>query len=700
MIPEVTSGKSFPLGATVEPGGVNFCLFSKHAEAVELLLFDEPNSPQPSYFIPFHPRTNKTFYYWHIFVKGLQAGQIYAYRVYGPFAPEKGHRFDGEKVLLDPYAKAIVGDEIYDRNAARQPGDNCAQALRGVVVDPCCYDWEDDALLRIPYAKSVIYEIHVGGLTRNPNSGIASEKRGTYAGLIEKIPYLQEIGITAVELLPIHSFDLEDAPPGLSNYWGYSTISFFAPHRAYSSRKDPLGPVNEFRDMVKALHKAGIEVILDVVFNHTAEGNHTGPTLCFRGIDNETYYILEANKREYSNYSGCGNTFKANHPIPGGLILNCLRYWVSEMHVDGFRFDLASVLTRDVSGQPIKGINGSSADILWSIESDPILAGTKLIAEAWDAAGLYSVGKFVELADWFAEWNGPFRDDVRRFVRGDSGTVKSLAERILGSPDIYPSPDADINRSINFITCHDGFTLNDLVSYNNKHNQANGEGNQDGTQANYSWNCGVEGETNDPAIEALRQQQMKNFFTILFFSQGTPMILMGDGIRRSQKGNNNGYCQDNELSWFDWEGYKMHEPLMRFLKEIIYLTRSLVVFQEERRLEVIYASHNPHLIWHGVQLGKPDWSDGSHSLAFTLRHRDADEQLHVMLNAYREALTFELPLLGRGERWHRLIDTALPSPQDFYPYESAPAITEDLYRLEARSSVVLIAKPIDLKLVG
>ena len=347
-----------------------------------------------------------------------------------------------------------------------------------MVVDTSKYDWEDDRHLRIPYSNSVIYELHVGGFTRHPNSGLPPEKRGTYAGLIEKIPYLKQLGITAVELLPVHYFDAEDAAPGLKNYWGYSTISFFAPHRAYSSRKDPLGPVDEFRDMVKALHRAGIEVILDVVFNHTAEGNHRGPTLSFRGIDNEIYYILEEDRTYYANYSGCGNTFRSNHPIAGGLILNALRYWVSEMHVDGFRFDLASVLARDASGRPLEERITVTPDILWVIEADPILAGTKLIAEAWDAAGLYQVGKFVELANWFAEWNGPFRDDVRRFVKSDLGAVKSLAARILGSPDIYRRRDIDINRSINFITCHDGFTLNDLVSYNKKHNQANGENNQ------------------------------------------------------------------------------------------------------------------------------------------------------------------------------------------------------------------------------
>ena len=692
MNPDLLPGQSFPLGATVHPDGVNFCLFSEHGERIELLLFDEPNAPKPSRVIPLNPQVNKTFYYWHVFVKGIEAGQVYAYRAYGPFAPEKGYRFDGSKVLLDPYAKAIVGDEIYNREAAMHPGDNCAQALRGVVVDPSTYDWEGDRLLRIPYSSSVIYELHVGGFTSHPNSGLSPEKRGTYAGLVEKIPYLKNLGITAVELLPIHHFDPEDARPGLNNYWGYSTIGFFAPHRGYSSRKDPLGSVDEFRDMVKALHRAGIEVILDVVFNHTAEGNHQGPTLSFRGLDNQIYYILEEDKTYYSNYSGCGNTFRGNHPIVGGLILDSLRYWVSEMHVDGFRFDLASVLARDALGRPLDQNTGPTPNILWVIESDSVLAGTKLIAEAWDAAGLYHVGKFVELADWFAEWNGPFRDDVRRFVKSDSGTVNRLAARILGSPDIYRRRDTDINRSINFITCHDGFTLNDLVSYNHKHNEANGEDNRDGANDNHSWNCGEEGETDNPEVEALRLQQIKNLLTILLMSQGTPMLLMGDEVRRTQKGNNNGYCQDNELSWFDWSEVDKQFDLWCFVRRLIHFVQGLELFRQESLLADTDVSRKPHISWHGVNLGQPDWSDDAHTLAFTLCHPEAGEHLHVMLNAYWEPLTFELPLLGQGERWHRIVDTSLPLSGAFCELEAALPLEGDTYKVEARSCVVLMVK--------
>ena len=689
---KVFHGESFPLGATVHPDGVNFCLFSRNAEAIELLLFDTPNAAQPAQTIKLDRVLNKTYYYWHVFVPGIKAGQIYAYRAYGPFAPERGYRFDSSKVLVDPYARAIVNTEHYDRTSASRPGDNCAQALKGVVVDTGTYDWEDDRHPRIPYASSVIYELHVGGFTSNPNSGVSESKRGTYAGIIEKIPYLKELGITTVELLPVHQFDPQDVRPGLKNYWGYSTIGFFAPHRGYSSQRDPLSAVDEFRDLVKALHQSGIEVILDVVFNHTAEGNDRGPTLSFRGLDNQTYYILEDdNPAYYKNYSGCGNTFKGNHPIVGRLIRDSLRYWVEEMHVDGFRFDLATVLARNIFGQPIREEAGSMS-ILSVIESDPILAGTKLIAEAWDAAGLYGVGKFVELADWFAEWNGPFRDDVRRFVKSDRGSVNALAARILASPDIYFSSDTDINRSVNFVTCHDGFTLNDLVSYNRKHNLANGEDNCDGANDNFSWNCGVEGETDDPAIKQLRSQQIKNFFTILLISQGTPMLLMGDEIGHTQQGNNNAYCQDNELSWFDWSLPSKNEGLLRFVKKLINFIQGLAIFRQENFLEVTYNSENPYLTWHGQHLGYPDWDEDSHALAFSLNHPAQGEHLHVMLNAYWEPLDFELPPLEPGKCWHRIVDTALPAPDDFSDLETAVKIDKDSYLVTARSSIILMEK--------
>lgn len=681
---DILPGKSFPLGATVTPEGVNFCIYSKNATDLELLLFNTHDAQQPDRVIKFHPKEHRSHHYWHLFIPGIRAGQVYAYRAYGPFEPERGMRFDGEKVLLDPYSLAVVGWENYSRSAACLPGDNCATALRGVVIDPKTYDWEGDTPLHRPYSKTLIYELHVGGFTRNSNSGISPEKRGTYAGLIEKIPYLQELGITAVELLPVHEFDEQDVRPGLKNYWGYSTIAFFAPHRAYSYDQSPTGPVDEFRDMVKALHKAGIEVILDVVFNHTAEGSEHGPTLSFKGLENSAYYILEEDPTFYSNYSGCGNTLKGNNDVVGRMIIDSLEYWVSEMHIDGFRFDLASVLSRSQSGHPL-----TDPPVLWAIESDPILANAKIIAEAWDAAGLYQVGSFI--GDRFAEWNGPYRDEVRRFVKGTPGTVARLAARIMGSPDIYPQPDREPNRSINFITCHDGFTLNDLVSYDEKHNEANNEESRDGANDNFSWNCGVEGETDDPEILALRARQIKNFFTIILTSQGTPMLLMGDEVRRTQQGNNNSYCQDSELSWFDWSGVDKNSDLLRFVKGLIKFSQSLEIFQQEKILTVTFGSHEPHIIWHGVCLGEPDWGMDSHALAFSLRHPQAGEYLHIILNAYWEPLKFEIPPVGREEAWHRIVDTSLNSPDDFYPLENAPIFSKKLYTVEARSAVVLMA---------
>jgi isoamylase len=682
---DVLPGQSFPLGATVYPNGVNFCIFSRNSRALELLLFDNDDDPQPSRIIRLDPQQNRTFYYWHGLVPGIGAGQLYGFRAYGPFAPEAGHRFDSTKVLLDPYARAVVVEPNYSRAAAARPGDNCAHALKSVVVDPNAYDWEGDMPLRLPYASTVIYELHVGGFTRHPNSGLAPEKRSTYAGLMTKIPYLKELGITAVELLPVQQFDAQDAPPGLTNYWGYSPIAFFAPHSGYSSRHDPLGPVDEFRDMVKALHRAGIEVILDVVFNHTAEGDHTGPTLSFRGLENRAYYyLLESDPARYADYTGTGNTVDANHSVVRRMIMDCLRYWVAEMHVDGFRFDLASVMARDKTGEPLE-----DPPILWEIESDPVLAGTKIIAEAWDAAGLYQVGSFI--GHRWAEWNAKFRDDVRRFVKGDAGTVVELAARITGSPDLYTQPDREPNRSINFVVCHDGFTLNDLVSYNEKHNLANGEDNRDGTKANWSWNCGLEGPTDDPNIEALRLRQIKNLLTVLLVSQGTPMLLMGDEVRRTQRGNNNAYCQDNEISWFDWQATETQADLLRFVRGLIHFTQAREVFREERFWEAT-AGEAPHITWHGVKLEQPDWGYGSHSLAFTLHHPASGDHLHVMLNAYWESLAFELPPLPPRTRWHRIVDTALPSPEDFKEPGLAPPVKGHRYKVEARSSALLMAR--------
>lgn len=671
----------------MKPDGVNFCVFSKNCVAMELLLFDSVGDTRPQRVIPLMPERNKTFYYWHVFVPGLKAGQLYAYRVYGPFSPEEGHRFDGWKVLIDPYTRAVVGGDRYDRDAAIRPGDNCATALKSVVVDSSNYDWEGDVPLNLPYARSVIYELHVAGFTKHPSSGVPAEKRGTYAGLIQKIPYLQDLGITAVELLPVQQFDPYDAVAPLTNYWGYSPIAFFAPHHQYSYRQDPLGPVYEFRDMVKAFHRAGIEVILDVVFNHTGEGNHLGPTLSLRGFENRGYYMLEQNNRAYyTNFSGTGNTVNANHSIVRRMLRDCLRYWVAEMHIDGFRFDLASVLARDERGHPL-----DNPPILWSIESDPVLAGTKIIAEAWDAGGLYQVGSFI--GHRWAEWNGKFRDDVRAFVKSDSGVVRRLAARITASPDLYKKRGRDPNRSINFVTAHDGFTLNDLVSYNEKHNEANLEDNRDGEKHNNSWNCGVEGPTDDPAIEAIRMRQVKNFFTLLLVSQGTPMLTMGDEVRRTQQGNNNAYCQDNEISWFDWHLVERHKSLLDFVRQLIEFNLTHEVFQEERFWHARNGDNEPHIMWHGVQGSRPDWGDDSRTLAFSLRKPETDEYFHVIMNAYWEPLDFELPPLPPGTgHWHRIIDTSKPSPDDFMHESRAPRVGTDTYPVTERSVVLLMVK--------
>ncbi len=675
-------GRSSPLGAAVVDGGVNFSLFSRTASGVELLLFDRAEDAKPARVVRIDPVTNRTYHYWHAFVSGVRPGQLYGYRIEGPSAPERGLRFDAGKVLLDPYGRGVVVPKNYDREAAKRAGDTCATAMKSVVVDPSTYDWEGDAPLCLPSARTVIYEMHVRGFTRHPSSGVGEKTRGTYAGLIEKIPYLKDLGVTAVELLPVFQFDPLDAPPGKTNYWGYAPISFFAPHQAYSSRQDPLGPVNEFRDMVKALHRAGIEVILDVVFNHTAEGDHSGPTLSFKGIDNPTYYILDDGGARYANYTGCGNTLNANHPVVRRMIVDSLRYWVEEMHVDGFRFDLASILTRDASGHPLP-----NPPVLWDIESEPALAGTKLLAEAWDAAGLYQVGSFV--GDAWKEWNGRFRDDVRNFFRGEPGSLRRVADRIVGSPEVYGHKQREAEQSVNFVTCHDGFTLNDLVSYNGKHNDANGEDNRDGSNDNCSWNCGAEGPTNDPAVEKLRNRQVKNFLTVTMMSLGVPMILMGDEVRHSQGGNNNAYCQDNEISWFDWANVAKHADVHRFVKLLIERRLLRDVEHERQRLSLTKMLDQANKAWHGVKLFQPDWGDGSHSLVLGAELKAEEMRFHFILNAYWEPLEYELPKLANGVSWGRWIDTALDSPEDIVPWQTGSPVAGDTYRAEARSVVML-----------
>ena len=680
---DTTSGKCHPLGATVTPMGVNFAVFSRNCTTLELLLFEHADAPAPSRIIRLDPRANRTCDYWHIHVSGLLPGQVYAYRAKGPSDPERGYRFDPKKVLLDPYGRGVVVPDGYDREAARRPGDNAPYALKSVVVNPREYDWEGDTPLRHPISLTVIYEMHVAGFTRHPNSGISPEKRGTYAGLIEKIPYLADLGITAVELLPVFAFDPEDAPHGRTNFWGYCPISFFAPHVGYSSRKGVLGPLDEFRDLVKAFHRAGIEVFLDVVFNHTAEGNHEGPTICFRGLENSVYYILESDRSRYANFTGTGNTLNANHPTVRRMIVDSLRYWVEEMHVDGFRFDLASILSRDESGHPM-----SSPPVLWDIDTDPVLAGTKLIAEAWDAAGLYQVGTFIGTT--WKEWNGRFRDDVRSFLRGDNGTVHALSARLLGSPDLYGHKEREPEQSINFVTCHDGFTLNDLVSYNSKHNEANGEKNRDGSDDNRSWNCGVEGPTDDLAVEMLRERQIRNFLTINLLALGAPMILMGDEARHSQGGNNNAYCQDSEVSWFDWDLVERNSGLRRFVRELISrrLQRDVVRFEQGLSLNGLL--RRSRIEWHGVRLNQPDWSDTSHSIAVTLRSLRGWFAVHLMINAWQEELVFELPPYTGSRKWRIWIDTSRTSPDDIHDWEIAPAFTGLTCPVAPHSIVALV----------
>ncbi|HLY12518.1 MAG TPA: glycogen debranching protein GlgX [Planctomycetota bacterium] len=679
---EPSPGRSFPIGPRLRGDGANFSIYAKHAEAMELLFFDDAAATGPSRVIRLTPEKNRTYHYWHVFVPGLKQGQIFGWRAHGPFNPDLGLRFDPGKLLLDPYARAVVVPDRYSRAAASQPGDNVATAMKSVLADLRLYDWAGDTPPRRPFSRTVIYEMHVGGFTKSPSSGLPPSLRGTYRGFIEKIPYLQELGVTAVELMPVFQFDAEDAPEGRRNYWGYAPVSFFAPHAAYSSRKDPLGPLDEFRDLVKALHRAGLEVILDVVFNHTAEGDERGPTLSWRGLANDAYYILQEHPRFYANYSGCGNTLNPNQSLTRHLILNSLRHWVEAMHVDGFRFDLASILSRDEKGRVL-----DNPPLLWDIETDPVLCNAKIIAEVWDAGGLYQLGHFI--GDSFKEWNGAFRDDIRRFLRGDRGMVTRIPNRLLGSPDLFEYENREPEQSINFVTCHDGFTLNDLVSYEHKHNEANGEGNRDGLDDNTSWNGGVEGESENPEVESLRQRQIRNFMTLLFISVGTPMIHMGDEVRRTQRGNNNAFCQDNEVSWFDWTLPGKHPGFLRFVRTWIrHRLRG-----NARKLETISLNallRESRYEWHGVELGKPDWGDDSHALAFTARLQNGRVRLHGMLNGYWEALDFKIPEPGPFP-WRRWVDTSLASPEDILDYAQSPIVPGPRYRVAAHSIVFVVS---------
>ncbi len=684
----VEHGESFPLGATVTPGGVNFSVYARDATGVEVVLFSDPDDEVPAAVVPFDPRTHHTGAYWHVFVGGLQAGTAYGYRVDGPWAPRLGLRFDREKLLLDPYARAVHAPPRYERRRLVGRGDTTAVAMRSIVTDCRGYDWEGDEHPRHPWRNTVIYEMHVAGFTRHPSSGVTEELRGTYRGAIERIPYLRDLGVTVVELLPVYAFDVQDAPPGLVNYWGYSPVSFFAPHSAYAAAKAPCGVLDEFRGMVKAFHRAGIEVVLDVVYNHTAEGKDDGPTFGFRGLANREYYLTDERTGRYLDFSGCGNTVRANHAVMQRMILDSLRYWVREMHVDGFRFDLASILSRDKRGAVLE-----DPPVLWRIDTDPVLAPAKLIAEAWDAGGLEQVGQFA--GDHWKEWNGRFRDDVRRFVRGDEGTVTAFQSRIVASPDLYRHKGRGPEESINFVTCHDGFTMNDLVSYERKHNEANGLDAGSGSDANNSANHGAEGPTNDPAIEAVRNRQIKNLLAITLLSMGTPMLLMGDEMRRTQGGNNNAYCQDNEISWMDWRRLERYADVHRFVRRLIRIRLHVAPRSDRPDRTLAELLREGVVRWHGVELDKPDLEPWSHSIACTALGDGGPRALHALFNAYEKELTFHLPPApaGGGVRWFRVVDTSLPSPSDVCEAGGAVPVGTRTYVAGGRSVVLLALAP-------
>jgi glycogen operon protein len=666
---KTSRGSCRPFGATPKAGGVNFAVFSRHAQAVHLVLFREGRE-QPIAEISLDPDTHKTGDVWHVFVQGLTPDVQYGYRVIGPSAPRSGHRFHSSAVVLDPYARALSGNAQWGQSHGIRRGR--------IVVDD--FDWEGDVPPRTPLAKSIIYELHVRGFTRHPSAAVAHP--GTYLGLIEKIPYLKSLGVTAVQLMPVFEFDeLEHARKNphtgetLLNYWGYSPLSFFAPKAAYAAGAGR--QVREFKEMVKAFHKAGLEVILDVVYNHTCEGNENGPTLSFRGLDNGIYYILDKEGRYY-NFSGCGNTFNCNHPVVRDLILDSLGEWVTEMHVDGFRFDLAAILGRGANGKVL-----DEPTLIQHIAEHPVLADAKLIAEAWDAAGLSRMGKFPTWGRW-AELNGFYRDDVRKFIRGDAGATANVAKRLCGSLDLYGEMPRNSDHSVNFITCHDGFTLNDLVSYSRKHNEANGENNRDGWDDNFCANYGHEGPTDNAGINAVRQRQMRNYFTMLLISQGVPFLSHGDEFARTQRGNNNAYCQDNEVSWVDWSLTQKNAGLVRFVRAMIALRKTHFTLSREQFVN--------RVSWHGTKVGDPDWTGAARALAFHLHGQHGHPDLYVMFNAHWETRRFNLPSHHGRHEWRRLVDTNLSSPDDITEEADAvPVRPADHYIMSPRSAVILIA---------
>ena len=713
LIKNLLPGTPEPLGPTVSQEGINFAVQASRATKIDLLLFDNVTDQRPSQVIPLSPQHNKTGDIWHIFVEGLPNRVMYNYRADGPYQPNvDGTRYSGTKALLDPYAPAITGDFYWpsgdalgydnskpddpDRHLRVSKTQNVEGAARCVAYRSD-FDWQGVQHPDIPIQESIIYEVHVRGFTRHHSS--ESDFGGTYRGFIDKIPYLKDLGITAVELMPIFEFDQFDIPfrnpktgERLTNAWGYNTVGFFAPESHYSYYGKVGAQVDEFKMLVRELHRYGIEVILDVVFNHSREGNHMGPTMSFKGLDNNIYYMLSPRPEYYMDFTGCGNTLNCNHPVVRKFILDCLRYWVTEMHVDGFRFDLAAVFAIDVDQQE-KG----KTPIIHEIETDPVLSRIKLIAEPWSITQ-YRLGSFSDRR--WAEWNGKFRDTVRRFVKGDTGVVGELCARITGSYDLFVTDQAESRtpyHSINFVTCHDGFTMNDLVSYNEKHNEENGEGNRDGTNDNESWNCGVEGPSDDPAIEDLRRKQIKNFMTLLFLSQGTPMLLYGDEMRRTAKGDNNTVFQDNEMNWINWEDLNRNADIHRFTKLIIAFRRRHQFIRDWRYLsgEGEDAPQLRTISWHGTKPNEPDFGGGSRFIAWVLEafktESRSDVPIYVATNSYWESLTVELPVTP-DRRWYRLIDTSLPVGQDIVYEEEAMFLPEKTYEVQPRSTIVLVGR--------
>ncbi len=685
----IQHGRPYPLGATLSKDGINFSVFSQHATAVKLLLYAADNNAPPFQIIDLSPEHNKTYFFWHIYVKDLSPGVLYTWSVDGPQeTTQHGYRFSPETELLDPWAKA-VSTSRWDRDKAlnNKVPNNQHYSMRAAVVDET-YNWNGDKTINQPINEAIIYELHTGGFTRSPTSEVALP--GTFLGLTEKLNYIKQLGITDIELMPVMAFDEQDVPAsvsarGLENYWGYSTHSFFSPHPGYCSNTNSAKHRDEFRDLVQAVHKQGMSLILDVAFNHTAEGGKTGTTINFKGFSNELFYHLNpVDKSEYRDYTGCGNTVNCNHPLVSNFIINCLTYWVEHMHVDGFRFDLASVFSRNEEGHPM-----ANAPLPWNIEYSSSLSKTKLIAEAWDAVGLYQVGEFAGFR--WSEWNGRYRDVIRRFIAGEKGLVSAVATCLSGSSDLYQARNRLPGNSINFITCHDGFTLYDLVSYNNKDNILNGEHNRDGHNENLSWNCGTEGDTKDRKILSLRHKQAKNFMSILFLSQGVPMILAGDEVLKSQQGNNNAYCQNNELGWFDWGLVEKNAFMLRFVRELIAFRKRHPSLRRARFLSgnKMNGSDIPDVSWHGLKLNQPQWDDPqAQFLAFTLcavQHSDA--HLHIMINMSSESIKTSLPTHSH-RTWYPAINTALISPRDIIPPSQQTPYRGSTLSVAGRSVVV------------